>query len=145
MIRTLIFASIMLVSICGCSGDSKPANSYVKDITSLCSLQSSDSIRIYDIRQINGVKKVIDGRDIYDLEFDATVEFLDKLWWDESRLFAMTVRDETDETMRNFLTLVLKGDKKNVSGIFRYEKTDNGWRPLDTFNKKGVFNKSRYN
>lgn len=145
MIRTLIFASVMLVSMCGCSGDSKPANSYVKDISSLCSLQSSDNMKIYDIRQINGVKKLIDGRDIYDLEFDATVEFLDKLWWDESRLFAMTTNDTADDIMRKYFTLVLKGDKRNVSGIFRYEKTDNGWRPLDTFNKKGVFNKSRYN
>ena len=143
MIRTLIFASIMLVSICGCSGESKPA-SYVKDITSLCSLQSSDNMKIYDIRQANGVKKLIDGRDIYDLEFDATVEFLDKLCWDKTSFSTIKTDIENFCSKYGFIS-VLKGDKMNVSGSFRYEKTDNGWRSLDKFNQKGVFNKSFYN
>jgi hypothetical protein len=76
----IVFAFIVLGSFCGCSGESKP-DTYVKDITSLCSLQSSDKIRVYDIVQTNGVKKVIDGRDIYDLEFEANIEFLDSIWW----------------------------------------------------------------
>ena len=145
MIRTLIFASIMLVSICGCSGESKPA-SYVKDITSLCSLQSTDKIRIYDIKQTNGVKKVIDGRDIYDLEFEANIEFLDSIWWAKDGFSTVGISQIPNTVTRiseryEGLSLILKGDKRHVTGNFRYEKTDNGWKPVQDFNNKRVITK----
>jgi hypothetical protein len=145
MIRTLIFASIVLVTICGCSGDSKPM-SYVKDVTSLCSLQSADRIKIYDIKQINGVKKVIDGRDIYDLEFEASIEFLDSIWWAKDGFSTVGISQipNTETHISDSykgLDLILKGDKRRVTGSYRYEITDNGWRPVDDFNKKGVLKK----
>ncbi len=139
MIRTHIFASIVLVTICGCSGDSKPM-SYVKDVTSLCSLQSADRIKIYDIKQTNGVKKVVDGREVYDLEFEANIEFLDDTWWAKDRFSTLRVDQlSMPSEVKNVydgMPLILKGDKRRVSGSYRYEMTDNGWRPLDEFNQK---------
>jgi hypothetical protein len=39
------------------------------------------------------------------------------------------------------LSLILKGDKRHIAGSFRYEITDNGWRPIDEYNTKGSIKK----
>lgn len=138
--KNLLFKKYNLITVLlcfvfyGCSSD--PGASEGKRILeNQINSQSNGYIKLLNFEKTNGIKLNASGRDVYELEYSALLEF-QKEGWKTSQPFGGFFSDfivhatkpEGWDAVLSKSKHYNKGHKVNLTGKMTFEKTENGWR-----------------
>lgn len=107
--------------------------------------QSGGKIILDNFFKSNGIKKELMGQEIYTMEFNSQITFVENVWktWEVPIEGVFTnFNVSIEKPTRNIYNITLekqrfyKDAKINLEGEINFEKTDNGWRNTKVIIKK---------
>ena len=126
---------IFVLNIFFISCSTSPEAIAKKTYNDMVSKDSQGKLKLIDFEKTNGVKGSFFGKEIYELEYKATIDFVESCWKDEgptSANFQVKEKEPKGWDAWNHLYKYFdKGSKMTYNGKIALEKTDNGWRPLN--------------
>jgi|GEM_PF-3270280 len=137
MKKQIIIISLFLLSaltLQNCSNDKTPSESEARQALGDVIFEKSEGrLRLTEFNKTNGLTYNIFGREIYTLEYSATVELLEsgynsRVFNSESRVIN---RDNDFSTFKGYYTYGVyleAGIQAFITGKICFEKTENGWR-----------------
>lgn len=107
-----------------------------KDLESKINEESNGKIELIAFEKTNGLKQVVFGQELYEIEFNATIEFKEDAYksynLDGVEYTNFYVSEKGKGVLANYMEkLIKKGQKVNLTGSMDYEKTEKGWRATD--------------
>jgi len=130
-----IMVILLPLIIMGCSSlpDEKDAK---KDLEFKINKESNGKIELIAFEKTNGLKHVVFGQELYEIEFNATIEFKEDAYksynLDGVEYTNFYVSEKGKGVLANYMEkLIEKGQKVNLTGSMDYEKTEKGWRATD--------------
>lgn len=139
-ITHLLLLISLLLGFSSCSG--KPSTSEAREIIEKqIESQASSKIKLVSLKKTNGVEQEVFGQKIYSLEYAVEIEFLDDCMWiysmdggydgfNTAPIPAKTGGGLFDALLRNG-TEHKKGERVKANGQVLFQKTENGWRPVN--------------
>lgn len=139
----LLFFILIQFIFAGCS--SLPSESDArKYLEAKISEESKGNIELVIFQKSNGIEQDVFGQKLYDMEFFATVEILkDGHTNDYKGKFSFKFYDQPD-ARPSFQQILMprseakKGQRFELKGTLRYEKTEKGWRIAKQFGKDAI-------
>jgi hypothetical protein len=111
-----------------------------------------NELNFIGVSKLNGVKKLIDGQKIYEVEYQLILTTKSDIYINKNESAAITLGTSAGDFLNNFsyslkqvdghiaafggtLTLIEKNNKIVFEGTIPFEETDNGWRAKNFKNK----------
>lgn len=118
-------------------------------------------INFIGVSRLNGVKKIIDGQKIYEIEYQLILEAKNDIFINKNESAAISFSTSAGDFLNDFsyslkqvggnianiagsLTLIEKNNRIVFNGTIPFEETDNGWRAKSFKNKNYKMVSSNY-